>query len=193
MRLCNFSWLVTGIMLASFVAQAANVDNEYLFIENQVDGEYFIAPRKTDPRFSGANVFTKYASGDQRSLGYMGYTGLLQTNSFADIWLEDSPIDRPFIGNRCMNSGSNCPSNGYLSGYIGNAGVHHVEVNTSNGEARYARGIFSDSAYEYFKNVSVGSTEVYKYRYCSTRTDYNPAAGETCASVGGPWGVTSSR
>lgn len=177
--------LAGALLLASFASPAANVSNRYFFIENQVDGEYFITPYSTDPRFSGANMFTKYAASDQLSLGYMGYTGLLQTNSYADIWLEDSPIDRPFIGNRCMRNGSACPSNGYLPGYIGKAGVYHVEVNTSNGEARYARGIFSDSAYEYFKNVSVGAVEVYQYRYCSTRTNYNPAAGQTCLSVGG--------
>ncbi len=185
MKRRNICQLAGVLMLASFSSQAANVSNSYFFIENQVDGEYFITPQSTDPRFSGANAFTKYASGDQRSLGYMGYTGLIQTNSFADIWLEDSPIARPFIGNRCMNNGSGCPSNGYLPGYIGDNGVYHVAVNTSSGEARYGRGIFSDSAYEYFKNVSVGSTEVYKYRFCSTRTDYNPAAGQSCVSVGG--------
>ncbi len=185
MKLRNFCRLTGALLLAAFATQAANVSNSYFFIENQIDGEYFITPQSTDPRFSGANVFTKYAASDQRSLGYMGYTSLFQTNSFADIWLEDSPIARPFIGNRCMNNGSACPSNGYLPGYIGDKGVYHVEINTSNGEARYARGIFSNSAYEYFKNVSVGAVETYKYRFCSTRTDYNPAAGQTCVSVGG--------
>ncbi len=173
------------LLLASFTGQSASVSNSYFFIENQVDGEYFITPQSTDPRFSGASVFTKYASTSQLSLGYMGYTYLFQTNSFADIWLEDSPISRPFIGNRCMNSGSACPSNGYLPGYIGDTGVYHIPINTSNGEAHYARGIFSDSAYEYFKNKSVGTVETYKYHFCSTLTDYDPAAGQTCVSVGG--------
>ncbi|WON76150.1 fimbrial protein [Serratia sp. UGAL515B_01] len=185
MKQCNFYGLAGALLLSSFATLAANVSNEYFFIENQVDREYFITPQRTDPRFSGANVFTKYTSGDQLSLGYMGYTGTLQLNSFADIWLEDSPINRPFIGNRCMRNTSACPSNGYLQGYIGEAGVYHVEVNTSGGEALYARGIFSDSAYEYFKNLTVGSVETYKYRSCSTRTNYNPAAGQTCVSVGG--------
>ncbi|MFC0226663.1 fimbrial protein [Serratia aquatilis] len=185
MKLRNFFRLVVMLLLAPSATQAANVNNQYFFIENQVDSEYFISPLRTDPRFSGANAFTKYASNEQLSLGYMGYTGLLQSSSFADIWLEEAPINQPFIGNRCMRSGNACPANGYLPGYIGKAGVYHVEVNTSNGEARYARGIFSDSAYEYFRNLSVGSVETYKFHFCSTRTDYNPAAGQTCVSVGG--------
>lgn len=180
--LCSLAGLS---LLLSFASQATNVSNSYFFIENQVDGEYFITPQSTDPRFSGASVFTKYASSSQLSQGYMGYTNLFLSNSYADIWLEDSPIARPFIGNRCMNSGSGCPSNGYLPGHIADDGVYHVEINTTTGEALYARGIFSSSSYEYFRNIAVGTAETYKYRFCSTRTDYDPAAGQSCSSVGG--------
>ncbi|MFI8417067.1 fimbrial protein [Serratia sp. NPDC078593] len=189
MKLRHFCGLAGALLLVSFANQAANVSNSYFFIENQVDGEYFITPQSTDPRFSGANMFTKYAASNQLSLGYMGYTGIIALNSFADIWLEDSPIDRPFIGNRCMRNASACPSTGYLSpSYIDSKGIYHVQMTTHAGEAGYARGIFSDSAYEYFKNVSVGAVEVYQYRYCYTRTDYDPAAGQTCTSVGGTQG-----
>lgn len=185
MKKCNLYGVAGVLLLSSVATQAANVNNQYFVIDNQVDGEYFITPLRTDPRFSGANVFTRYNAGNQLSLGYMGYTGSLQLNAFADIWLEDSPIKRPFVGNRCTRNGRACPSTGYLPGYIGDAGVYHVEMNTSNGEALYARGIFSDSTYEYFKNLPVGAVETYKYRFCSTRTDYDPAAGQTCVSVGG--------
>lgn len=97
MKLRNICQLAGVLMLVSFSSQAANVSNSYFFIENQVDGEYFITPQSTDPRFSGANAFTKYASGDQRSLGYMGYTGLIR------------PIRSPISGWRIL------PSLGHLS------------------------------------------------------------------------------
>lgn len=35
----------------STTSQAATVTNSYVFIENNVDNEYFITPRTTDPRF----------------------------------------------------------------------------------------------------------------------------------------------
>ncbi|NIF48661.1 fimbrial protein [Enterobacter sp. Ap-1006] len=174
-----------GLLLATTFTHAANVNNQYFFIENQVDGEYFITPGKTDPRFSGANVFTRYAANDQLSLGYMGSSGSLARNSYADIWLEDSPISRPFIGNRCMRNARDCPSDGYLPGYIGKQGVYHISMTTTSGEAGTPRGIFSDSAYEYFRNLGVGSVEKYRYYYCYTNNNYNPAAGQTCATVGG--------
>jgi hypothetical protein len=189
MKLRNLCGLAALLLLVAFASQATNVSNSYFFIENQVDGEHFITPQSTDPRFSGANVFTRYASSSQLSLGYMGYTGIIALNNFADVWLEDSPIDRPFIGNRCMRNASACPSTGYLQpDYIDSQGIYRVKMTTHAGEAGYARGVFSDSAYEYFRNVSVGTVEVYKYRYCYTRKDYDPAAGETCSSVGGTKG-----
>lgn len=177
-----------AVLLAAGFVRAASVNNQYFFIENQVDGEYFITPAKTDPRFSGANTFTKYAANDQRSLGYMGSSGSLPRNSFADIWLEDSSINKPFLGNRCMRNARDCPSNGYLPGYQDKKGVYHISMTTTAGEAGVPRAIFSDSAYEYFRNLGVGTVEMYKYYYCFTRNDYNPAAGQTCASRGGTVG-----
>ena len=48
-------------LFATFTASAATYTNDIVFIENNIDNEYFITPQKTDPRFSGANVFTKYS------------------------------------------------------------------------------------------------------------------------------------
>ncbi|ELW9553333.1 fimbrial protein [Klebsiella aerogenes] len=186
--------MVTALCLEAFFslsnAFAATVKNDYVFVENTIDGEYFITPAKTDPRFSGANVFTKYSSENQDSLGYMGSSGALGLNQYADIWLENSPIDKPFIGQRCKRNASGCPTNGYLSGdYISHNGAYHININTHAGGAGIARGIFSNSAYEYFKNVAVGSTESYQYNYCSTKMNYNPASGQTCVSMGGKQGT----
>lgn len=174
------------LVLTSIGVHAKDVNNQFVFIENENGAEYFITPESLEPRFSGANVFTRYGGDKQRSLGYMGSSGLLALNAWADIWIENSPINRPFIGNRCMNSASNCPANGYIpAGYMAHDGIYHTMINTSSGEARYARGIFSDSAYAYFKDMHIGGVEIYKYKFCSTKNNYDPARGQTCASVGG--------
>src|SRR5699024_2764266 len=144
------------------------------------DSEYVISPQTTDPRFSGANRFTRYGT-SQLSLGYMGYTNLFAAaHKYGDIWLENSPIKRPFIGNRCMKSGSGCPDNGMLAAdFIMGNGAYHIPLTTTTGEAQYARGIFSEEAYTYFKNVPIGTEEVYQYHFCGTSNDYDVQAGET--------------
>ncbi|CAM4029847.1 fimbrial protein [Serratia silvae] len=185
MKQRNLYGLAGAFLLASSVSLAGS--NSYVFVENQVDGEYFIAAESLNPRFTGANRFTKFASSRQESLGYMGdsLAPSISNNNYADIWLEDSPIDKPFLGNRCMNDSSGCPENGLLPAeYLGKNGAYRIFRGTANGQSNNARGIFSDAAYEYFKSVPVGKLEIYKYRWCSTTAYYNPAAGQTCLSTG---------
>lgn len=170
----------------SFSAQGTNVTNSYVFIENNVDNEFFITPRTTDPRFSGSNKYTRYASSSQLSLGYMGYVNTsIQANQNIDIWLENSQIDKPFTGNRCMR-GYCLDNSGYWPAqYIGKDGAYKIRQSNINGESYYARGIFSDSAYQYFLQLPVGVSETYSYRSCMTNIDYDPSKGESCRSVGG--------
>ncbi|WP_411751248.1 fimbrial protein [Serratia sp. (in: enterobacteria)] len=191
MKQRNLYGLAGALLLASSASQGASGSNAYVFVENQIDGEYFIAADDLNPRFTGANRFTKYAANNQESLGYMGYSlsPSISTNTYADIWLEDSPIDKPFLGNRCRNDFSRCPGTGYLPAeYLGKDGAYRIFRGNANGESNYARGIFSDSAYEYFNRIPVGRVETYKYRWCSTTAYYNPALGQTCSSVGGSLG-----
>ncbi|WP_368883132.1 fimbrial protein [Proteus mirabilis] len=170
----------------STTSQAATVTNSYVFIENNVDNEYFITPRTTDPRFSGANKYTRYSASSQLSLGYMGYTNTsIQANQYVDIWLENSPIDKPFIGNRCMRRYCNDDSGYWPAQYLGQGGAYKIVQSNTNGESAYARGIFSDAAYLYFRQLPVGTVETYSYRACMTKTDYDPSKGGSCQSVGG--------
>lgn len=172
--------------LFSAATHAVTVTNSYVFIENNVDDEYFITPRTTDPRFSGANKYTRYSKSLQLSLGYMGYVNTaIQANQFVDIWLENSQIDRPFTGNRCMRGYCNDDSGYWPAQYLGKEGAYKIVQSNINGESYYARGIFSDSTYQYFLKLPVGTAESYSYRSCMTKTDYNPSKGETCQSVGG--------
>lgn len=162
--------------LMAFSALGANVTNSYVFVENNVDNEYFITPRTTDPRFSGSNKFTKYAGASQLSLGYMGYVNTgIQANRNIDIWLENSQIDKPFTGNRCMRGYCSDNSGYWPAQYIGKNGAYKIVQSNINGESYYARGIFSDSAYHYFLQLPVGTVENYSYRACMTNIDYDPS------------------
>ena len=97
------SCLLNGVFSSSGLAVA--LSNSYVFIENGVDNEFFVTPRSLDPRFTGANKFSRYSARNQESLGYMGYTNTsIRANQNVDIWFENSPIDSPFIGNRCMRN-----------------------------------------------------------------------------------------
>lgn len=170
----------------STTAEAATVTNSYVFIENNVDNEYFITPRTTDPRFSGANKYTRYSKTLQLSLGYMGYVNTaIQANQYVDIWLENSPIDKPFTGNRCMRGYCSDDSGYWPAQYLGRKGAYKIVQSNVNGESAYARGIFSDSAYQYFRQLPVNTVETYSYRACMTKTNYDPSKDESCQSVGG--------
>ena len=170
---------------------ASNVKNSFLFIENNVDQEYFITTSSLDPRFSGANVMTKYSAGrgKQESIGYMGYTGGYSEGYYEDIWLENSPINKPFDGARCRARNNTCPRDGVLrADLLKSDGAYHIEIipgsNKDAGEVGYARGIFSSSFYEYYKNFNVGITQTLYFRACGTKTNYDMSS-QTCASVGG--------
>ena len=60
--------------LALNAISSGSVSNNYLFIENAIDSEYFITPSALDPRFSGSNTWIKYGT-SQVSLGYLGFVG----------------------------------------------------------------------------------------------------------------------
>ncbi len=91
------------------------INNTFLFIENDIDGEYFITPSALDPRFSGSNTWVKYGT-SQVSLGYLGYViWTAPANNYQDMWIDNSPIDAPFTGIRCYR-GSQCPTTGYIAG-----------------------------------------------------------------------------
>ncbi|MEQ5391967.1 fimbrial protein [Proteus sp. fly-1013] len=174
-----------AINLFSIPSYAGQTD--YIFIENNIDNEYFIAPPTIDkPRFSGANTLTKYSS-DQKSLGYLGPTSDKTAGSlqYVDIWLENSPIDSPFIGNRCMRD-SGCPNDFTLHAErIKNNGAYKIPLLKNNaGDSYYMRGVLSMSAYQYFKKLSIGTTTELNYNACSTKVNYDVNT-QTCLSSGG--------
>ncbi|HEK2898712.1 fimbrial protein [Proteus terrae] len=175
-----------AINLFSIPSYAGQTD--YIFIENNIDNEYFIAPyNATRPRFSGANTLTKYSS-EQDSLGYLGPSGsdssFAKVGEYMDIWLKDSPINAPFIGSRCMRN-KECPADFTIPGErIKNDGSYKSYLHTNNGQALYGRGVLSMSAYQFFRKLPVGNTTTLNFNACSTKIDYDVNT-QSCVSVGG--------
>lgn len=172
---------LSGPALALTASTQAAVSNTFLFIENNVDNEFFITPSSLDPRISGANAWVKYGS-DQDSLGYMGIVGwVANTNYYKDMWIENSPISEPFRGIRCT-TGANCPSTGYISADLTDRlGFYHTKATGGGiGGGYYGFASLSDSAYDYFRNMSVGATETYNLNFCRTTVEYDYAAGARC-------------
>lgn len=179
-------------LLTSYFANAATVNGStrsgstsYMFIENLVDNEHFITPTRLDPRFSGSNVWMRYNS-NQTSLGYMGY-GTTRSDRYVDLWIARSPINTPFRGLRCMNNGSTCPADGAISAdAVDKEGIYHVRSGNSiyNGNQPY--GLFSSSAYDYFRTEPVGNDSVFEINWCALRSssaDYDYGSGLRCKDL----------
>lgn len=184
-------WLLAAPVQALTASSSGSGSNTYLFIDNNVDTEYFITSGSLAPRFSGANIWTKYKT-KQRSLGYMGYTGWSYASRYFDLWIEDSPIKQPFLGIRCMDTGSTCPSSGYITpDVLDKDGFYHAMSGSSVENGRYGAGALSQSAYEYFRSQPVGATDTFKLNLCymNSKTDYDFASGTRCKdlSSGGTW------
>ena len=183
--------LLAAPALALNATSSGSGNNSYLFIDNAVDREYFITTSSLDPRFTGANVWTKFKT-DQTSLGYMGYGGWSYSNRYFDFWIDDSPIDRPFQGIRCRTNGSTCPSTGFIApDVVDRNGIYHTMSGSNGDNGSYAFGSFSSSAYEYFRSQTVGSSDVFRLNLCylNSKGDYDYASGTRCKdlSTGGYW------
>ena len=164
--------------------------NLFIFFENNVDNEYFIASDVLNPRFSGANTWTKYGSNNQDSLGYMGRDTGVTSGYNVDLWLEGSGMLTPFQGLRCrIRRDNECPSTGFVApAFVDQYGAYKMVAGSTEYTGNAVRGSFSPQAYEYLKNLPIGATDIYNMHYCYTREDYNPAAGQKCQDAAtGTW------
>lgn len=172
--------------LALKATSSGKGSNTYLFIENNVDKEYFITSGSLDPRFSGSNVWTKYKT-KQVSLGYMSNIGWSNPNRYIDMWITDSPIIQPFLGIRCMTTGANCPASGYIApNALDSFGFYHARTGGSLENGSYGAATLSPSAYEYFRSRSVSTTDVFELNLCymsSSNGDYDYASGTRCKDL----------
>ncbi len=180
--ICAVGSFAPAPALALNAISSGSVSNNYLFIENAIDSEYFITPSALDPRFSGSNTWIKYGT-SQVSLGYLGFVGWTAPgNYYQDMWIDNSPINGPFRGIRCY-SGSQCPSTGFIAGQgTDNNGFYHAQVGSVAGVIGGAYGFASltDTAYEYFRNVPTGSSETYVFNRCYTSVNYDYSSGQRC-------------
>ena len=177
------SLAAAGPAIAAKAVNSGTGLNNYIFIDNEIDQEFFVTSSATDPRFSGANVWTKLES-LQTSLGYMGTSLWARINSYVDMWITKSPITQPFRGIRCMSQGANCPSSGAISAdAIDNEGFYHARAGNSLYNGMYGFASLSNSAYSYFRNLPINTTESYELNYCTTTTDYDYKSGQRCKDL----------
>jgi Mat/Ecp fimbriae adhesin len=164
----------------------SNGTNEFVFIENEVDGEYFISSDDLNPRFTGANVWAKYGRVNHRSLGYMQVdSGSFSSNYNVDVWIESPDIQFPFIGIRCQITTTGCPSTSYAPAeYVDKHGAYKMSPTPT----RNKRISFNTGMYEYLEKMSVGTQMTYIVNNCETREDYDPSKGQRCKDMStGTW------
>ncbi|MDA5084861.1 fimbrial protein [Klebsiella pneumoniae] len=184
-------WLLAAPAMALTATNDGSGSNTYMFIDNDVDDEYFITTSSLSPRFTGANIWTKYKT-NQRSLGYMGNSGWSYSNRYFDLWIDNSPINQPFLGLRCMSTGANCPASGYIpADVLDKDGFYHAMSGNSVANGYYGAGVLSQSAYEYFRNRPVGTIDNLQLNLCymDSKADYDFASGVRCKDLpsGGKW------
>lgn len=187
MKLLSFTILLPLLMILMPSPSSLAAEQQYVIVENQIDNEFFIVANKIDPRFSGSNVFTKYQRNSQDSLGYMGYTGTPFSASYniGDIWLENSPVSQPFIGNRCMKNDKKCPATAYWPAQqIRDNGAYKIQQSGTPGQSSFSRPILSEAFYRWLAALPPGSTYTFDLRTCTSRDDYDLST-KTCMTSGG--------
>lgn len=204
MKAISLISILSIVMTISIDSQAApsrpkpsNSDNSFLFIENNIDKEFFIAAESLDQRFSGSNVWTTYQS-NQTSLGYIGRVNWLDNatslrNVWKDMWFENSPINSPFTGIRCRSGGA-CPAQGYYGAdSITAEGFSHAKIGGGGiSGGGYGFASLSNNAYEYFRQMPTNSSQTFLLNYCSTTNNYDPSKGERCNTTpNGNWESTN--
>ncbi|OTG85320.1 hypothetical protein B9T31_12660 [Acinetobacter sp. ANC 4558] len=200
----NYRTLFLGALSAFSIHHAAHAlnpptsftgggTNSFIFFENNIDQEYLISAEHLNPRFTGANVWTRYGRDQQDSLGYMGTDTTLRNRNNVDMWLENSSMLTPFQGIRCRirNNGA-CPATGFLPAeFIDQFGAYKIRSASGDFDGGYARASFGPDAYEYLKELAPGDVHQFIMHYCETTEDYNPSAGGRCKdATTGRWRKT---
>lgn len=193
-------------MLSPLVTQAAvsktvygDGTQQFIFIENNSDDNYFVTPATgtIDPRMTGSNRWTglKYTGTGtiyQQSLGYIdnGYNTVTGNNYMMDMWLENSPVSHPLLGQRCINwyPGCNMDTSLILPQVTDNDGFYGVTTPSSG--THWQHGMMSDSFYQYLQQVGVGSSFSMTINVCRTTVKYDATTGARCKDqASGYWYV----
>lgn len=188
--LLSFTVVVAMHTSAALVPKESPAGHQdYIFIENNLDSEYFIASYALNPRFSGSNKWNKYR-GKQRSLGYMG-NGLLLRGDYVDYWLSKGEINTPYLGSRCLITEKGCNETSNIPAeLINSTGAYKVPVGSGVNGGGAARVTLAPNAYEHFKKRAIGTTEDIGLNVCSTKENYSPASGRYCRDMStGNWDI----
>lgn len=85
-------WLLVVLVMVFIVINDGSGSNIYMFIDNDVDDEYFIIISFLFLCFIGVNIWMKYKM-NQCSLGYMGNLGWSYSNCYFDFWIDNFLIN----------------------------------------------------------------------------------------------------
>ncbi len=178
------------LLLSSFSSHAVReiklpkvAETSFLFIENLADDNYFVSPLGLlDPRMTGANRWTHIKdSTHQQSLGYVNdyFNQIVPANNNLDMWIDDSPINSPLTGLRCIYWYAGCNDSSLISPQATDKlGFYHAT--STSGGLKWNHGMMSESFYQYLLQMPVGDKLVFKLNSCWTTADYDASVGERC-------------
>lgn len=167
---------------AVLLEQLPDQNIEFMFIENQAENNYFVAPVNytMKPSLIGANKWTSSGT-RQKSLAYVDSNSDMRLDSSysLDMW-EEGPITYPYTTQQCLITANNCnPSTG-TSVFsppllVDKYGFYGVTPATG-----YNHAAISDSFFTYLNSMNVGDTLTRTMSYCATTAIYDPKKGERC-------------
>lgn len=187
----NISFVFTLVTLGLFssysnaltVVQNSDISNQFLFVENQEDDNYFVTPVNTlNPRLTGASAWTLLKNTRQRSLAYVDPgNNFVAGGYYIDMWEENSPISYPYTTHRCIDNVDNCNMDTGTSIFsppplVDSKGFYGIRAAYGWSHAEISSSFFS-----YLRNMNVGETLTRTMHYCRTTAIYDPTKGERCA------------
>ncbi len=143
----------------------------YLFIDNQIDSEYYITTLRDSPSFRGPNRWSKLST--PVSLGQMGYSGWALELSQMDLWIDHPPVARPFLGLYCQQKSKSCPAGGSILGEkTDEKGFYKANSGTGVAGGWAPVGTISPEMYEFARSAAINSKQDMLVNWCATRIYY---------------------
>ncbi|HEP0584270.1 TPA: fimbrial adhesin EcpD [Klebsiella aerogenes] len=188
-----------ALVAALYVAQAGAAtkvvqgakSNGFVYIEDQIDGGFFVSPDGTGEAVIGGtnhyiNTLNYDNGGDvslQDSLGYISTNNKLDPalSVLSDMWLDNSPVAYPLQGFICSFWFNGCESISVLQGQVTDArGFYGAEGR--KGSWNYAfDGAMSDAFYSHLQQMGVNSSFTVTINECaSSYHEYDASKGERC-------------
>ncbi|WP_213793474.1 hypothetical protein [Klebsiella aerogenes] len=171
---------------------------EFVLIENNIDNNYYVISDTVEPMMVGVNqmLSTKDLSSDG-GLGAISNPGLngltINIGRIYDMWLENSPVSFPLLGQSCnvRRSTSYCSNGISITTTTDAKGFYGLASSNGNGgELQYLSGVMSDAFYQYLLQMPTGSNFTTTLNECYSSIAYDASNGERCQNVGTTWLAT---